>query len=435
MKRKFDISFDWKHWVMVILTSLGVVIPFSIWWIDNQGRSLFLTISTKIPLTILERELIPEMEVLFKGEKITTPYLSEIRVSNDSRKPIPATDFESPIEIRTVGTTRIHSARLKPSGNNEIDAKIIFDSSTVKVNPILLNPGEEFSISIVTGGSIPAFTSRGRISGVSVPPLQDASSAKKDNPLNWLYFIAALFLAVASSLAQQSFQQIFLSKRRIFSLRLRSILFIAVVTQQIAVGLLMRFLNEIGINSLWISVVLVASVLAVSALFAKLLNRPAPEEPANLLKEERFNQSDSSTRNSINQKNQTQIEPSDQSLTSDISEYLSSPGEIKKYITSEESKVPLVELDREKIYSRFYGANVDWELRVDRVDQIGHDRARVEASRKNEIAWANSGDMVLSENPDIKLLAKGTVIRMIGTIASIQSKDIIVLKNSAISIL
>lgn len=434
MKKLFNFFSDWKHWIMVVLTSLSIFVPLVIWQVDNQGRSLSLTISDRIQLQILEKESIPEMEVIFNGERISKPYLSELRISNDSRKPIPASDFESPIEIRTASSTKIHSARLKSSESNEIDAKVVFDSSSVRVNPILLNPGEGFSISIVTSGGMPEFSTRARIAGVSVPPLQQAASTKKSNLLTWIYLIAAFSLAIVSSLAQDVFQPNFISQSKKKTLRARSLLFIALVTQLVAIGFLIPFFTGIGVDSLWITIFLVLGIFWLASPLAKFLNRPAPDKPADLFKEERLIQRTDSMPNSLPRDNfcheNTCPRPS-----AEILGYLSSPGEVKKYIMAEESRVPLLELNTGQIFSMFYGAEVDWELLVDRIDVVDQDRVQIEASRPGEIVWANSGDIALSDNPDVKSLIKGSNIRMVGRIARIKSKELIILESTTVYII
>ncbi|VVP27462.1 hypothetical protein PS858_04138 [Pseudomonas fluorescens] len=183
---------DWKFFVTLIATIAGVVIPVYLWQADFSSRSIGLRLLSTSALQPAAN--IQDLQIFLNGKKIESPYLSSFELINTGSKPVLSADFESPIEILPTGGAKLVSAQVTTTVPDNIPVKISFDDQRIAIAPILLNPKDTVSFSVITSGEQPFFEPRARIAGINSITLEDFPS-KKDE-----YQTASLNLFLAFAL-------------------------------------------------------------------------------------------------------------------------------------------------------------------------------------------------------------------------------------------
>ena len=199
-------KFEWKFYVTLLATLSGVVVPIWLWQADVGGKSLAITLISSVELQVAEHSSIPDLQVTIGGTAIKSPVLSTIEVSNDGSKPVPASDYEGAIEIGTTKNSKIIRANVSSTYPDKLPVHLETTSQSIKIYPLLLNPGDKIKISIISSGNLPALTSLSRIAGISAIKYIDETRTDKVSPMkiSWelvkfltcltLYFVFSTYL-------------------------------------------------------------------------------------------------------------------------------------------------------------------------------------------------------------------------------------------------
>lgn len=201
------------NWASVtfVATLASVAVPVRLWFADLNSRSLAVNVISQTALTSDAAGSIKGLQVVFEGVTIDAPFLSVVRVTNDGKKPIAAADFEGPLEIRAGGKEKIVRADVTGTLPHDIEASLSWDSTSLRIAPLLLNPEDAITVSILTSGKSPTLAPRARIAGVSQVKL--ANDAAK--PPSWratlitlvssILFFACSFVSDASFVGGPSY--------------------------------------------------------------------------------------------------------------------------------------------------------------------------------------------------------------------------------------
>ena len=188
-----------------IATIAGIAVPIWLWRADLSAKSLSFQLASQVSLTAQSAGEIKGLEVLMDGVKIQTPTLSVVTLVNDGKKPLPTADFEAPLELRVLEGSSIVRAEVTSTQPKDVEAKITWEKSVVRFVPVLLNPDETITISVLTEGARPAFSPRARVNGVSSVEFIDSTKKAPAWQRSALLLVAAILLFAASDIADASF--------------------------------------------------------------------------------------------------------------------------------------------------------------------------------------------------------------------------------------
>lgn len=257
-----------------ILTVVGIAIPVWLWQADLNSKSLSLQLASQTPLTSTSAGTIKGLEVSMDGVKIELPTLSVVTLLNDGRKPLPATDFEAPVEVRVASGSRIIRAEVISSHPKDIEAKLEWNKTTVKFIPVLINANESITVSILTEGPQPTFSSRARIIGVSKVEFIDSTKKGPIWPLSAALLVAALLLFSASDIADTNFR----SGQKVVIIRKRAALLIKMVCSAIGLVAFVGFAISIELDGIWKMVGALVLTMLIATGIAAILNSGAKSE-------------------------------------------------------------------------------------------------------------------------------------------------------------
>jgi hypothetical protein len=159
--------FDWKFVIGIILAIAGIIVPVILWQFDLNAKSIKVRLVSSTELQSSISASIPDLRLMLNGDIISSPILSQIEIINDGSKPIPASDFETPLEININNNSKIIRSTLISTDPKNLKPVIDFKNQTIQIQPLLLNSGDTIKISILSSGAIPTITANARISGIN----------------------------------------------------------------------------------------------------------------------------------------------------------------------------------------------------------------------------------------------------------------------------
>lgn len=171
--------FDWKFYASMLAAIAGVFVPIWLWQADLSAHSLSARLASSVALQPAETTSISDIQISIDGVNIKSPYLSTLELLNDGSKPVPASDFETPIELSVGQDTQIVRARVTSVEPNNLKAELDTNKQSVKLRPMLLNPNDTLTIAVITSGSPPSFSAQARIAGISKIKFEDTTTKKE----------------------------------------------------------------------------------------------------------------------------------------------------------------------------------------------------------------------------------------------------------------
>ena len=258
---------DWKFWLVLAATLAGVLVPVWLWRADLGARSLHFRKISQTSLQPPDAAKTLDLRVSLAGAELSTPFLTVLELTNDGAKPVPSSDFETPIEVSPSNKATIVRASVTGTMPRELTPSLSVEAGAMRMKPLLLNPGDSITIAVLTTGEPPVLISRARVAGVSSVPILDEQIKSRSPVLLGLAFVAALLCFVTQMLVVDGWPS------RGVSLRPRAAFAIFVPGSIGGVSLLNAGLEAFGIEGFWPLAASYAACVIVAAFVAAWLNR------------------------------------------------------------------------------------------------------------------------------------------------------------------
>ena len=147
------------------------------------------------------------LQITFAGKSVDDPCLYSISIINSGDVVVTNEDFKSSFIIKLDGCDQILSAQVYKSSNAHIVDEILSNSSIendeLVITDFFLNPGEEFTVTVLTNGAPLSIKYDYRIAGISELVIRDAQKNKKktikeyrDSSRNVILLFMAIILLV-----------------------------------------------------------------------------------------------------------------------------------------------------------------------------------------------------------------------------------------------
>jgi len=158
---------DWKYVATLLAAIAGVAVPVGLWQWDLRAKSLSVSLQSSVELQTPASTSMPDLRLTIAGEAIVAPVLSTLELINDGAKPISSADFESPLELRVSEPARVLRARVSSADPPDLKPEIEVAPQLIRLKPMLLNPSDRVTLTVLTTGPLPVVSPRARIAGVS----------------------------------------------------------------------------------------------------------------------------------------------------------------------------------------------------------------------------------------------------------------------------
>jgi len=213
------------------------------------------------------------MEISVNGTKLDKPHLIVFQIRNDGRKPILATDFESPLNIRLESKTSFVRVGITDKIPRDIEASIILESQKFSLKPSLLNPKDLLEITAITSGDTPIFSSKARVAAISNVYIEDSTKEKPSKLRLALILSSSLLCWIALSLMVN----VLVEPKEL--LLKRSIATVIIAT---GIGGMMAFdafVTKIEFTNMWLIFLFYISLMVVANIIASVLNNKEVSYP------------------------------------------------------------------------------------------------------------------------------------------------------------
>lgn len=251
-----------------IATIASLAVPIWLWRADLNAKSLSFQLASQVPLTTETAGTIKGLEVLMDGIQIKSPTLSVVTLVNDGKKPLPTADFETPLELRILEGSTVVRAEVTSTRPKDMEAKITWDKKMVRFTPVLLNPDETITVSILSEGAKPTFSPRARIIGVSSVDFVDSTKRAPVWQRAGMFLVAAVLLFAASDVADVSYW----GGPRLVYVRKRAALLLKTVCGIAGLAAYLVFTQIADIGGLLAMVASLTGTILVGTVIATALN-------------------------------------------------------------------------------------------------------------------------------------------------------------------
>ncbi len=207
------------------------------------------------------------------GKRLISPHLSVIKLENQGTRPVTAAEFELPLEIRVNDGVELVQVQVVENLPTALEPRVTSTTRAMVLQPLLLNPGDEITLSALTSGAKPKFTAKGRVAGVSSIGIVDLESAKYSR-----IQIAILLLISFAGLAVAALNMNMKSSPGLdISLRGRAAIFVSIVGLAVGAVPLMSLLDAFAYDRIWHVLLATAGLMIPAAFFSAWLNKNARE--------------------------------------------------------------------------------------------------------------------------------------------------------------
>lgn len=224
----------------------GLVVLLFQSYFERTSKSLIGRVVSQVSLQPESTTALKGLQVTVDGVALERPYLTTIEIKSDGSRPIPASDFESPIELRSQPGTNVVRVQVASVSPTDLEVKPTSEGQVVRVPPLLLNAGESFSLLILSTGDKPTFTPRVRIAGVQKMELENTPKSETKRALGGVVLVIGLILLFIADLTMPSFLA-----REGVNMSMPVAAITSFTTGSVAIIFLAYFLESIGMTSQW----------------------------------------------------------------------------------------------------------------------------------------------------------------------------------------
>jgi hypothetical protein len=162
-------SMTWNTWwaaVSAVAGVVGIILLLHPFDLGRETKGLAVdTVSTAVLVDLSDPEL-SSLKLTYKDVSVSRLTVATIEVRNIGTRPIERDDFELPLVIRFKNPNDVLAVTLGQKTPQDLKPSISSDDRGITIAPLLLNPGDQFRITVQLRGDVNEPTVEARISGV-----------------------------------------------------------------------------------------------------------------------------------------------------------------------------------------------------------------------------------------------------------------------------
>jgi hypothetical protein len=149
--------------IALLFTAIGT--GWALYERHKNRKDLRVSKSDSIPLVVV-RPGVKNLRMLLGEMPVDDPYITTLEVRNSGRIPITPDDFVGPLSIQSDTHATVLSAVVSAADPENLNPSLGFTETEVTIQPLLMNGGDGFKVSILTEGAFTDPSIAGRIAGV-----------------------------------------------------------------------------------------------------------------------------------------------------------------------------------------------------------------------------------------------------------------------------
>lgn len=263
----------WMIPISIAVISVGIPILYSV--MTKEVKRLEYQVTSVSPL--IETETAENahggITILLNEEKVLDPHLVVVKLVQAGTLPIKREDFDGNLQIQISGVARVIQANIADSLPVAIPAEVAIEETSAILLPLLLNPADTLTISMITEGRPNSIDVAGRIVGVKSIEKVENNDDSSLYAVGVVLIVWALVLAVGFAALLEGFTHRNKEGRH-FPIPTRSISFIVLGMLAPIVIVAGRFLENLGYGG-WVFALWMFGFIVVGQLTANLVFRDA----------------------------------------------------------------------------------------------------------------------------------------------------------------
>jgi hypothetical protein len=153
-------------WIGTLASIIAILLTTIFYFKTKQKKSLSYEILSEHPLVSIHDEIKERLQILIDGVQTENVHLILLKLTNDGTVPISAADFERPISLKFSGDSSILSAEPINASPSNLTPGTSVDKSIVSIKPVLMNPGDSFTMKLLLSQYKGSFNVDARILGI-----------------------------------------------------------------------------------------------------------------------------------------------------------------------------------------------------------------------------------------------------------------------------
>lgn len=158
--------------ISTFIALASVIVPIIIFFLQDKNKELSYEIIGFSEIANVNFAS-DKLELTYDGKKINKLGLLSVRISNSGGVPIRHEDFERPILLKLGERPEILKSRMGQSLPTNLKPQLTTVGTAVEVAPLLLNPGDNFIVEIITSSDYPKLEVDARIAGIKSAKLSE----------------------------------------------------------------------------------------------------------------------------------------------------------------------------------------------------------------------------------------------------------------------
>jgi hypothetical protein len=191
---------DWKFFVMLVL---GIASLYPAWlpYIQSPEKDLLIK---QISQSALQPDITKDkdlgLEMTVDKIAVINPYLTVLRIENIGRQPILSKDFENALDINIDKDKSILRAQISEKTPNDLKPIFHTEKNTIHLDPILLNPHDAITLSVLSSEGLPTFSASARIAGItSIKVSTQENENNSPYTIPFLLFLTLFLITVSNA--------------------------------------------------------------------------------------------------------------------------------------------------------------------------------------------------------------------------------------------
>ncbi|MBD1920267.1 hypothetical protein H6F77_03940 [Microcoleus sp. FACHB-831] len=155
----------WTVIVGIVGIIVSVLISLYIYRRQKPKKEITCRVVSLVPLFNVTDNFQGKLQVFYESKPIQNVFIMTVRVYNSGNTSIQSSDYDKPLSLN-IGTDHVLSAEVIETNPDNITASVTFNSSSIQISPVLLNPNDALLIKAVIEQYHQKFSASARIVGM-----------------------------------------------------------------------------------------------------------------------------------------------------------------------------------------------------------------------------------------------------------------------------
>lgn len=144
----------------------AITVPLIIYFLQKSKKRLAYEVVSNTQLVGVKTEVQNKIKIYYENKLVENVYLVSIRLINSGNQPISIDDFARPINIQLGSNTKILTCEVLEQNPKDLDVSILKMQNSFEIQPLLLNPNDSLTLSILLSDYREELEVSARVKGV-----------------------------------------------------------------------------------------------------------------------------------------------------------------------------------------------------------------------------------------------------------------------------